>query len=310
MAEDGEIESQCLPAPIRFPAGADPWPVHPPREEGGRLERHGFPRASLSGRARHACPVHLPYRTPDSNWEPSRPERDASTNWASSACERLTGIEPVTSTMARWCSGLLSYNRMERVTGLEPALRPWESRVLPVTPHSHRASARSRTGYLPLTRRLLWPGELQRRACPRRDSNAHYRRPQRRASYLLGYEDMRAATRCRPGSSAVRRRSRSRARRRGWGTRARTWTLLGQNQMCCLITPFPIEYAGRDLNPQTARFELASFAGLALPARAPPEARTPFPGLRVRCITRHACGAQKSRTGESNPDILLGRQMS
>jgi hypothetical protein len=30
-------------------------------EEGGRLERHGFPRASASNGARHACPVHLPY---------------------------------------------------------------------------------------------------------------------------------------------------------------------------------------------------------------------------------------------------------
>ena len=28
----------------------------------------------------------------------------------------------------------------------------------------------------------------------------------------------------------------------------------------------PHRYAGRDLNPQTARFELAGFAGLALPA--------------------------------------------
>jgi hypothetical protein len=60
---------------------------------------------------------------------------------ASTENERLTGFEPVTSTMARWCSGLLSYNRMERVTGLEPALRPWESHVLPITLHSHGAFA-------------------------------------------------------------------------------------------------------------------------------------------------------------------------
>jgi hypothetical protein len=139
MAEDGDPESQHLAAPIRLPSGADTPAGSSSTAEGGAIEAHGFPRASLSGRARHACPVHLPYRTPDSNWEPSRPERDASTNWASSACERLTGIEPVTSTVARWCSGLLSYNRMERVTGLEPALRPWESRVLPVTLHLHRA---------------------------------------------------------------------------------------------------------------------------------------------------------------------------
>ena len=34
--------------------------VNHPCEEGGRLERHGINRASLSGRARRACPVHLP----------------------------------------------------------------------------------------------------------------------------------------------------------------------------------------------------------------------------------------------------------
>jgi hypothetical protein len=28
-------------------------------------------------------------------------------------CERLTGFEPVTSSVARWRSDLLSYNRME-----------------------------------------------------------------------------------------------------------------------------------------------------------------------------------------------------
>jgi hypothetical protein len=31
----------------------------------------------------------------------------------------------------------------------------------------------------------------------------------------------------------------------------------------------------------------------SLPRGAPPEARTPFSGLRVRCITRHACGAER-----------------
>lgn len=34
-------------------------------------------------------------------------------------------------------------------------------------------------------------------------------------------------------------------------------------------------------------------SGIAV--RAPPGTRTPFPGLRVQCITRHACGAQRSR---------------
>jgi hypothetical protein len=39
--------------------------------------------------------------------------------------------------------------------------------------------------------------------------------------------------------------------------------------------------------------------------RAPPEARTPFPGVRAQCITRHACGAQSGppriRTGKPSP---------
>lgn len=34
-------------------------------------------------------------------------------SWASSACEPLAGFEPATSTVARWRSCLLSYNRME-----------------------------------------------------------------------------------------------------------------------------------------------------------------------------------------------------
>lgn len=35
--------------------------------------------------------------------------------------ERLTRIELATSTVAGWRSDLLSYNRMERTAGLEPA---------------------------------------------------------------------------------------------------------------------------------------------------------------------------------------------
>jgi hypothetical protein len=42
----------------------------------------------------------------------------------------------------------------------------------------------------------------------------------------------------------------------------------------------------------------------SLPRGAPPEARTPFSGLRVRCITRHACGAQ-SGMWESSPYFRL-----
>lgn len=60
--------------------------VNHPYEEGGRLERHEIIiRASLSGRARRACPVHLPYRPGDSDPDHPRSERGASTSWARTA---------------------------------------------------------------------------------------------------------------------------------------------------------------------------------------------------------------------------------
>jgi hypothetical protein len=87
MAEDGELESHGDEPPPGFRPGPAAWLVHPPCEEGGRLERHGVTRASASNGARHACPVHLPKcRTTDSNRDPPRPKRGASTCWASSAC--------------------------------------------------------------------------------------------------------------------------------------------------------------------------------------------------------------------------------
>ena len=98
------------------------------------------------------------------------------------------------------------------------------------------ASGRTRTDCLPLTRRLLWPGELQRhRAYARRDSNPHQHGPQPCPSTRLRHERMRAATRCRPGSSAVRRRSRSRARRQSCRSRIRTCTYMDQNHASCPV---------------------------------------------------------------------------
>lgn len=87
MAEDGELESHGDKPPPGFRPGPAARLVHPPCEEGGRLERHGITRASASNGARHACPDRLPKcRTTDSNREPPRPKRGASTGWASSAC--------------------------------------------------------------------------------------------------------------------------------------------------------------------------------------------------------------------------------
>jgi hypothetical protein len=72
----------------------------------------------------------------------------------------------------------------------------------------------------------------------------------------------------------------------------------------------PHRYAGRDSNPHTVRFELASFAGLALPARAPPGIRTPTSKIKSLLLSPVKLAALESRTGESNPDDLLGRQTS
>jgi hypothetical protein len=50
----------------------------------------------------------------------------------------------------------------------------------------------------------------------------------------------------------------------------------------------PRKYTGRDSNPHTTRFELASFPGLALPARAPPQDRTEYPSIKSRVLHRYS----------------------
>jgi hypothetical protein len=72
--------------------------------------------------------------------------------------------------------------------------------------------------------------------------------PSCRCLLPLGYEGIGAATRCRPGSPAVRERGRSRARRPSWRPRTRTWTFLIQSQACCRITPVSISCGRRDSN--------------------------------------------------------------
>jgi hypothetical protein len=79
-------------------------------------------RASLSGRARLlAGSPSMVQMTLSASGEsrtltPLRaygPGPYAYTISATDACERLTGFEPATPTLARWCSDLLSYNRLE-----------------------------------------------------------------------------------------------------------------------------------------------------------------------------------------------------
>jgi hypothetical protein len=83
-----------------------------------------------------------------------------------------------------------------------------------------------------------------------------------------------------------------------WGTWTRTKNLVHQRHLRYRIAPYPIDlaavegtsrkYAGRDSNPHTTRFELASFPGLALPARAPPQDRTGYPSIKSRVLHRYS----------------------
>jgi hypothetical protein len=237
--------------------------------EGGRLERHGMTRASLSGRAR---PLAGSPSVRREGVEPSRPKAPvpgtgAAASYATSACarscgpERPTGIEPAS---APWQGAVLPLDdgHMEPAPGADPGCQPLpraggrrSGRHELGAQDSNLESFRSKPGgsagsptahqsprQVPplaaaLTRRLVvGPGGEVRSAGLEPAST----RPSTVPVYQLRHERKRAATRGRTGPSAVRRRSRSRARRRSWGTRDRTWTLLIQSQACCLITPLPI----------------------------------------------------------------------
>jgi hypothetical protein len=71
----------ALRPPLAFQAVTAPWRLHPPGAEGGAIEAHGVTRASLSGRARHACPVHLPWRPSDSDRDHTGFGPAGSANW-------------------------------------------------------------------------------------------------------------------------------------------------------------------------------------------------------------------------------------
>lgn len=123
----------------------------------------------------------------------------------------------------------------------------------------------------------------------------------------FGLRGLRAATRCRPGPPAVRERGRSRARRqaarRGFEPRP------PRPERGVLPVRRTGIGTGGAIRTGTGQDLSLLSAAIGLRPRAPPGSRSPFSGLRVQCITSHACGAW-SRTGESNPDDLLGRQAS
>lgn len=102
--------------------------------------------------------------------------------------------------------------------------------------------------------------------CARPDLNRDAPRgalaPRASASTYFRHERRRAATRGRTGPSAVRRRSRKPCAAARLGYQASNLEKLPvQSRAGLPVPPYPNEYAGRDLNPHTARFELASFAG-------------------------------------------------
>ena len=241
MRASGRLRRMEIPTPSTlrrpsaFQAEPAPWPVHPPSEEGGRLERQGVTPASVSNGARRSCPVHLPFVrsfVPNRGFEPRTSwfwARRLYLGWASSACERLTGFEPATSTVARWRSCLLSYNRMEPSPGADPGGTPIP-RASGRRSEGHRSGSWTRTKGRPLV------GAGGKYA--RRDSNPQSHGPQPCPSTCLRHERKRAATRCRPGPSAVRRRSRSRARRQSYPPWIRTRNLLVQSQA---LLPFELE---------------------------------------------------------------------
>jgi hypothetical protein len=94
----------------------------------------------------------------------------------------------------------------------------------------------------------------------------------------LGYEDIRAAVRCRSGPPALRGRGRSRARRRGCPPWIRTTTARAQNAVSCQLDQRAlVREAG--LAPARRGVWAREVCLPSLP-RAPPGTRTPFSWIK------------------------------
>jgi hypothetical protein len=82
MEEDGELESQGLLTPTRFPDGDRHPVISSPMAESGEFESHGVTRALVSGEARSligSLSMVTSYRSADSNREPPGSGPGAST---------------------------------------------------------------------------------------------------------------------------------------------------------------------------------------------------------------------------------------
>ena len=84
--------------------------------------------------------------------------------------------------------------------------------------------------------------------------------PSTKPVFLFAARAHGAATRCRPGSPAVRKRGRSRARRRSWPSWPRTRKLRGQGPAGLPNSPNGHRCGRCDSNAHAARFELARYA--------------------------------------------------
>jgi hypothetical protein len=90
-----------------------------------------------------------------------------------------------------------------------------------------------------------------------------------------------------------------------WSTSTRSlWTVSNRLPPMYEIGALPGELQRRGCRART-RTSIDCLPVASLPRGAPPEARTPFPGVRAQCITRHACGAW-SGVGESNLHSRFG----
>ena len=238
---------------------------------------------------------------------------------------RTTGIEPATPTLGTSCATSCDTSAWSPSPVSSRATRPYQGRA-DADPKGMSWAPRTRT----------WKLSVRSRAGPADSSTAHRSRhsvssrtarltragPQpcaaarvsparleralptssRSCLLPLGYEDMRADTRCRTGPSAVRRRSRKPC--------ASAWlpgldsNQQGQGSGPCWDANAPPgignAYGRRESNAQAARFELARSNQLPSLPRAPPGNRTPLRGLRARSITT-MLAAQRASPGSRTP---------
>ena len=202
---------RCYPPP-GFRPGPAAWLVHPPRAEGDRLERYGVTRASASNGARLLAGSPSILRAPGGS-------RTRTPRWAPVP---ETGVSTCFTTSAFTPARARVTDRI-RTGPPSPGADPGD---LPLQGDDGRRSRRPR--------------------CARRDSNPQHLPPQ---DSLSSSWSTSTQSRYAESNRAMRRTKAQphHAHRQSWGTRARTWTLLGQNQTCCPITLFPIDLAETDL---------------------------------------------------------------